>query len=278
MPRCAEGETLSARPLPCRIVPTCGRSSLPASQLVQLATLPFVGPVIRLWARQRGEATLLPIAGGPLGAGFGFRVAGGGLRGWPASRRQCQHVHFDGAFGNGDADALPDAHDVCGLHAFAIQLDLAAADGIRCQRARLEQTHMPQPFVDAVPVGIGVGCHDVRIKPVSRRRGAFPASSLRRYREQHQESLAIRRDVELPSQVPLLKARDGQRHRWSTGLRFAGQRQLHAEHVSVLVVVQRLSIRRPERTTSTPPRELVSLARYPVWSPDGKTLYYDQNG
>src|SRR6478735_6330447 len=157
-----EREALPGGPSLCGNVPTRRRSSLAASQLIQLPALALVRTVIRLWTGEGGKTSLLAVAGGTLGAGFGFRVAGLRFGGRTAPRRQGQYVHIDRAFGNGHTHALTDAHDVCGLHPFAVELDLAAADGVRCQGARLEQAHMPQPFVDAVAV-VGIGCHDLRM-------------------------------------------------------------------------------------------------------------------
>src|SRR6188768_3908191 len=145
-------------------LPECSyecRSTLASSQLFQLTAFPLVGAMIRLWAHQRSQSLLLAIACGTLDAACSFGVARLRLRRGTATPRQIQHVHFDRALGNGDVHALANPHHMRRLHAFAIELDLAAADGVSRNRSCLEQAYMPQPLVQAVAiVGAGVGCHE----------------------------------------------------------------------------------------------------------------------
>lgn len=135
--------------------PNCefaARLSLPPPQPIELTALALVRSVIGLRTRQRREAMLLAMSCVTFGTGRGLGVAGLYLRSRAAPHRQIEHFHLDNAFTQRDADAQPDAHRVRGLHAFASDLHLAAADRLRRERARLEQAHMPQPLVDAVTV------------------------------------------------------------------------------------------------------------------------------
>jgi len=106
--------------------------------------------MVGLWTRQRGEAARFPVTRGPFCAGRGLCVAGLRLLGRSASWGQCEYFHLDGAFPQCDIDQLADAQRMGGLHALAVDLYLAAADGVSSERPGLEQAHVPQPFVEAV--------------------------------------------------------------------------------------------------------------------------------
>jgi hypothetical protein len=115
---------------------------------VALARAPFR----RLVGHARQPLRLaFPLA--PHHAGHGFRVHRGGHRRRPALVGEHRDGDLDALAAAADRQDVAHVHRLGRLAAGAIDLDLAAVDGLLGQRAGLEEARRPQPLVGAHRVG-----------------------------------------------------------------------------------------------------------------------------
>src|SRR5690606_13658779 len=93
----------------------------------------------------------------PLAALGGLLVEPGRLCRRAAAPRKPAHHHPVLVRAEADTDFVADGHRAGPLHRRIIDLDLPAADRLRRQRARLEETRGPEPLVEADALVLGVG-------------------------------------------------------------------------------------------------------------------------
>jgi len=82
-----------------------------------------------------------------------------GLRRRAAPHGKAEDFEFPDDALQRQTQPIADAHPMCGLDPFRIEMDLAAVDGGRCQAAGLEKSRVPQPFIEAMVISFFLCCH-----------------------------------------------------------------------------------------------------------------------
>jgi hypothetical protein len=125
----------------------------------ELTPLPFIRARLGPRPRDVREALLLTEFCTPLSTPGGLQIVRKCLGSRPAPYGQAADFEFSHNSLQRQAHTIANSNTVRRLDALGIQVDFAAVDGRRRETASLEESDMPQPFVQAMIVTVLIGCH-----------------------------------------------------------------------------------------------------------------------
>ena len=121
--------------------------------------LAFVRPRVGSRPRKIGQTLLRFEQYAALRARRSLHIMGQRLGRRPAPHGKSENFELPHDTLQRQTQTIADAHPMRRLYPLRIQMHFAAVDGRRRKTSRLEKPGLPEPFIEAMVVGLFLGCH-----------------------------------------------------------------------------------------------------------------------